>query len=109
MRLQIIFQPLQLLAAKHSQPALFDIHRIDQADEMHALLVETIPTGALRAFAKPLAVQLSVIIDDVMLSRHVEYLAAFALFENLLKRIEFLRFSEMGEIASVQHKRRAFG
>ena len=44
--LQIVLQPFQLVVAEHSQAAFLDVHDVDQADEMHAFLIEAVPTRA---------------------------------------------------------------
>ena len=42
----IILQPLQLIGAEIAKAARLEIHDIDEADIMHALLVEAVPAGA---------------------------------------------------------------
>src|SRR6266702_684192 len=106
---QILFQPLQLLLSQNTQAAFFDIHDIDEPDEMHALLVEAVPARAPGPFAEAFAVLRSVIVDDVMLARHVKDIASLATLQDLLERVEFLGFSEMGEVAGVEHEGRSFG
>jgi len=50
------------------------------------------------------AILLSVIIEDVMLPRHIKYLPGFAAFQNLVQRVELLRLREMSQVARVQHE-----
>ncbi len=58
---------------------------------MHAMVVETIPAIAFRAFAVAFEEQLAAaLIERVMLAGHVMHLRGQAL-ENLRRRIEFLR------------------
>ncbi len=102
--LKIIFQPFQLLSPENAQAAFLDVHDIDQADEMHAFLIEAVPARALRSFAEPVAILLSVIIEDVMLSRHIEHLPGFAAFQDLVQRVELLRLGKMSQVAGVQHE-----
>jgi len=40
---QIVFQPFQLFAPKHAEAAFFDIHYVDETDEVNAFLIETVP------------------------------------------------------------------
>src|SRR5437660_12013815 len=51
----VVFQPLELLVAQRSEPAGFQIHDVDQPDEVRALLAKTVPTRPLAAFSIPLA------------------------------------------------------
>src|SRR6266481_9265281 len=72
--LQIIFQPFQLVVSENAKSAFFDIHDVNQPHEMHALLVETVPTRPLGSFAETFTILLPIIIDDVMFPRHVKHL-----------------------------------
>ena len=71
---------------------------------MDAFLIKAVPARALGALAKPVAILLSVIIQDVMLPRHIKYLPRFAAFQNLVQRVELLRLREMSQVARVQHE-----
>ena len=41
-RRQIVLQPGQLIGAKRAKAAGLELHHIDQADEMHALVIEAV-------------------------------------------------------------------
>ena len=60
--LNVIFEPFELLRSKRAQPTGFEVHDIDQAHKMHALLVEAVPTLTLGVFAVSLAEHRSVIV-----------------------------------------------
>ena len=51
----IIFEPLELLGAELAQAAGLQVHHVDQADEVHAFVIEAVPAVALRALAVALA------------------------------------------------------
>src|SRR3954454_19503969 len=108
-RFQIICQPLQLFLAEHSQATFFDIHDIYQTDEMDTFLIEAVPTRASRTLAKSLEILLSIIIQDVMLARHVENLLGFAAFQDLFERVELLGLGKMREVARMKHEGRGVG
>ena len=65
-------QPGELLVAEIAHAAGLEVEDVDQADEMHAALVEAVPAAplAVAAVAVEIALPLSVV-DDVMLARHV--------------------------------------
>ncbi len=75
---QIILQPFQLLVSENAKAAFLDIQDVDQPDEMHALLVEAVPTRTLGPFAEAFTILRPVIIDDVMFARHIKHVASFA-------------------------------
>src|SRR2546427_357562 len=57
-------------------PAGLEIEHIDEADEMHAIGVEAVPAGALRAATIALTIELLLIIEEVMLARHIVHVEA---------------------------------
>jgi hypothetical protein len=76
---------------------------------MDALLVEAVPTRALGSFAEAFTILRPVIIDDVVLARHVKHVASFATLQDFLKRVELLGFREVSQVAGVQHEGRSPG
>src|SRR5437868_5727106 len=68
--LNVIFQPFELLVTEGSQSASFEVHYVDQADEVNSLLVEAVPAGAFRTFAISFQELLSIVFEDVMLTWH---------------------------------------
>ena len=72
LRLQVVGEPGELLGAEIAHAAGLEIDDVDEADEVHAGLVERIPAGALRALAVALEIGLAVVlVDDVVFARHV--------------------------------------
>src|SRR6266849_3913492 len=73
------------------QPHGFQIHHVYQPDEVRTLLLETVPTSALAALSITLKELFSVVVQHVVLSRHIEDIFGLRAFQNLVDRIEFLR------------------
>ncbi len=70
--LQIVGEPGELLGAEIAEPAAFEIDDIDEADEMHAGLIEGVPAGAFRPLAVAVEIGLAVVvIDDVVFARDI--------------------------------------
>src|SRR5262249_10229587 len=67
------------------------------------------PARPLRTFPEALAILLSVVVEDIVLARHVKDLLGFAALQNLLQRVELLGFGEMRQVAGVQHERGRVG
>ena len=57
--LEVVFEPVELLVAEIAEAAGFQVHDVDQADEMHAVVVEAVPAGALGAFAVAVEIELA--------------------------------------------------
>ena len=98
--LEVVLQPFELLVAEIAQAAGLEIDDIDEADEVHAVGVEAVPAGALGAAAIALAVELHVIIEDVVLAGHVMHVEA-GLGDDPVGVVEFGRLGEMGDIAGM--------
>ena len=94
---KILLQPVELCLAEFAHA--FELHYVDQADEMNAFVVEAVPAVPFCAFAVALEVQLSVVDGRVVLAGHVEDLPAGG--ENLIERVELRRFGGMREVAGV--------
>src|SRR5204862_3595852 len=47
----VVFQPFELLVAQRSEPTGFQIHDVDQPDEVRTLLIEAVPSPALTSFS----------------------------------------------------------
>ena len=91
-----------------AEAAGLQVDDVDEADEVHAALVEAVPAGALRALAESLQVALAVVFEHVVLAGHVEHRQR-QLGQHLLQRVELRRLRQVREIAGVQHERRRFG
>ena len=89
--LYVVFQPFQLIVTQRPQPPGFQIHHVYQPDEVRTLLLETVPTSALAALSITLKELFSVVVQHVVLSRHIEDIFGLRAFQNLVDRIEFLR------------------
>jgi len=82
----IIFQPFQLVVPQRAQPARFQVHDVDQADEVHALLLEAVPPRPAGPLWRTLMVLLSVVIQNVVLSGDIENILCRGALQNLLDR-----------------------
>jgi hypothetical protein len=98
-----------LIRAQDAQATLGDVHDIDQADEVNAPLIEAEPPAASRVLAVTRQVLLAVVADDIVLAGNIEDLAGLGCFEQLIQRVEFLRFRKMRQVASVQYEIRRGG
>ena len=54
--LHVVLEPIELLAPSDAKAASLQIHHVDQADEVHAFLIEAVPAFALGSFAVSLEV-----------------------------------------------------
>ena len=72
--LEIALKPFELLVAKVAETAGLQIDDIDQANEMHAVGIEAVPARTLAATPVALSVEFHLLVDDVMLARHVVHI-----------------------------------
>src|SRR5579871_121842 len=96
----ILSQPFQLVRADCTEPVQLDA--VVEADEMHALVIETLPALPRALFAEAFEEELAVVPGHVVLARHVEDFFLPKTFEDLVKRIEFGGLGKVGEIARMQ-------
>ena len=108
-RLEIIFHPFELLIAELAQATFANRHHVVQADEVRAFVIEAEPALAFRTLAKPFEVLFAVVVEHVVFAGDIKHPRRFAGLENLLERVEFFRFREMGEIAGVKDEVRRGG
>ena len=73
---------------------------------MSSVIIKTLPALAGRSFAEPFEKKLSLIGESVVFAGNIEDLIGLYTFEDLGKRIEFLRFRKVRQIAGMDHKRR---
>src|SRR6202142_2977369 len=66
--LDVVLHPRELLGTERTESPSLEIHHVYQPDEMHALLVEAVPSRALAPFSVALEKLLSVIVEDVVLA-----------------------------------------
>src|SRR5438045_3515551 len=69
----IFLEPIELLSSDHSQSAFRHIDDINQANEMDAFVVKTIPAGTLCALAESLQILFAIVIENIVLARNIKY------------------------------------
>src|SRR6476659_5084716 len=85
----VVFQPLELFAAKVTQATRFQVENIHKSDKMHTLHVEALPASALGSLAISFQVNRAVIGQDIMFTGNIEDPVRLGGFEQLIKSIEF--------------------
>src|SRR5580692_9584323 len=103
-RLEVGFQPLELIGAQFSE--VFQSNHIHQPDKVHALLIEAVPTVALRALAVAFQILLAVIHRRVMLAGHIENLTGLGGLQQLVHGVEFPGLGRVAEVASMNDELR---
>ena len=105
--LDVALQPLELLGAQASETfGLVALH-VDEADEVHAPVVEALPAlAADRALAVAGEVFLAAVEEDVVLTGHVEHALGLHALEHLRHRVERPRLLGVREIARVKDEGR---
>ena len=73
---------------------------------MHALVIETSPAVAASSLAVAFQIQLAIIREDIVFTRHIKHLARFDATKNLCHRVKFLGRRQVCQIARVQHEGR---
>src|SRR5215469_18107175 len=68
--LKIVLQPFQLLVTERSHTTGLQVGYVYKTDEMHALVVEAIPSRSFRVLSIALKVLLAVVGQHVMLTGH---------------------------------------
>src|SRR5205823_12145770 len=101
------FEPLELLIAKLPQAAGLKIKDVDQADEMDAILVKTIPARALGfdALQIPFTVKFTSIVAHIMLSGNIENVFGSAALKYFIKGVELLGLRQLGNVSCVDKER----
>ncbi|HUI56384.1 MAG TPA: hypothetical protein VLY04_15520 [Bryobacteraceae bacterium] len=94
--------------SERPEAAGLEVHHVDQADEVHALLVETEPAVASRVLSISLEVGLAVVGQDVVLAGYVESRAGTDRGENRAGGGELLGFRKMADIAGMDEEGRWF-
>ena len=101
--LEVVGEPGDLLVTQRAEAAGLQVDHVDEADEVHAVLVEAVPAGALGVLAVALAVELDLFVDDVVLARHVVHVEAGGL-DDAVGVVELLRLRQVGDVAGVDHE-----
>jgi len=69
----VVLKPFELLISEIAKTAGLEIDHVDKADEVDAVLIETVPTRTLRVLAVSLQVGFAgALVDDVVLARYIE-------------------------------------
>src|SRR3984893_14157094 len=98
--LEVALQPFELLVAEIAQAAGLEIDHVDEADEMHAVGVEAVPARAFGAATVAVAVELHVLVENVVFARYVMHVEP-RLRDDAVGVVKFGRLGEMGDIAGV--------
>src|SRR5262249_42920243 len=98
--LEVALQPFGLLVPEIAQPAGLEIDHVDEADEVHAVGVEAVPARAFGAATVAVAVELHVLVENIVFARHVMHVEP-RLRDDAVGVVEFGRLGEMGDIAGV--------
>ena len=96
-------KPVDLIRAKRPQSAGFEIHNVDETDEVDARMVEAVPAIAFRALSVAREIGSAVVGGDVVLPRHVEDAVGFHALEDFIGGVELFRLGELSDVASVEH------
>jgi hypothetical protein len=62
-----------VLVAEIAQPTGLEIDHVDETDEVHTVGIEAIPTRAFGAATVAVAVELHVLVENVVFTRNVMY------------------------------------
>src|SRR4029077_12668846 len=99
--------PGELVRSEPSEAAGLEVNHIDETDEVHAVVVETVPALSLGSFTVAVEIGLAeALVDDVVLARNVVDIE-LGLTDDLISVVEFVRLGQMGDIARVDHEGRA--
>jgi hypothetical protein len=104
----ILLQPFKLLVANFGEAGGFEaglkLEHIDQPDEVHAAVIEAVPTLAPGVFAIACEIGLAVVrVGDVMLAGQEEHLL-IGRFDDLIGVVPLLLFGEVANIAGMDEK-----
>ena len=104
---QIVLEPFELRLPELPEPAGAQVGHVVQADEVHASLVEAVPSSGLRAAREALEEGPAVIHEHVVLAGHVVRVEPGAAHQPF-RGVELRRAREVADIAGVdQQLRRA--
>ena len=71
-----VLQPRQLIGAETAQAVGLEVHHIDQADKMHALVIEAVIAAIIGRLAEAGEIFAAHAVGDVMLAGHGVKLAS---------------------------------
>src|SRR5262249_13573487 len=101
--LEIVREPLELILAEIAEAAGLQIDHINEADEMHAVGIEAVPSSPLGILAVALAIELRLLVDEVMLARHVMHVER-RLRDDAVGIVELGGFRQMRDVPGVDHE-----
>src|SRR6266487_5794470 len=103
----ILFEPRKLFFAELPQAARLKIEDVDQANEMDAVLIETVPTGTFGfdVLQVSFTVEFSSIVEHIMLAGNIENVSGSAALKYFIKCVELLRLRQLGDISCVDQER----
>src|SRR4029079_10535194 len=99
--LDVLLQPLELFVAKRSESACLEVYDVDQADEMHTVLVEAVPSGTERSLSESLEVTLALVSEHVVLAGDIENRER-QFRQHLLQRVELRRLREVRQVPGME-------
>ena len=98
----VLAEPFQLLRADRAEP--FQLGAVVETDEMHALMVETLPGLAGGRFAEALEKQFAVVAGDVVFAGDIEHRFLIKALEDLLQRVKFGGLGKVSEVSCVENE-----
>src|SRR5262249_834237 len=98
--LEVALQPFELLVAEIAQAAGLEIDNVDEADELRTVGVEAVPARAFGAATVAVAVELHLLVENVVFARHVMHVEP-RLRDDAVGIVEFGWLGEMGDIAGM--------
>src|SRR3954467_1878867 len=100
-RLQIFFKPIELFRPQDTETAFADVHYIHQPNEVYTFPIETVPTRTKCFLREPFAVENPVVAKYIVFTRYVKNFSGLDCFQILLESVEFFRFGQVAQVASV--------
>src|SRR5947209_7737045 len=99
---QILLEPIELLGAELAHA--FKLEDVVEPDEMHPVVVEAVPSGALGGFAIAFEVELAVVRRGVVFAGDVEHSLLLQAGQELLRRVELGSLCGMRDVAGVDEE-----
>jgi hypothetical protein len=100
----IILEPVELVGAERAEATGFEVHYVDEADEVRALVVKAVPALSFRIFAKAIQVLLAIVGEHVVLAGNEKDSPRLGALEYLLGRVKLGWFGKLRNISGVQQE-----
>src|SRR6266705_4014163 len=99
----VLFEPFKLFLTQLTQTAGLKVEDVDQANEMNAVLIETVPTGTVGfdLLQVSFAVKFPSIVEHIMLAGNIENVFGSAALKYLVEGVELLRLRQLRDISCV--------